>query len=122
MKKGLLTILIIAFLVPFAAGAQTSQNFQENLPGPVNDILNLVKGVKVSSPNLDVSQESVDQTVQQIASGNTGDLSSWWQSINGWFSTNIGVSLADIIKAVVNLVIWVWELVIKLLQSAVQNL
>jgi hypothetical protein len=122
MKKRLLTIFIIVSLMPFAASAQTSQNFQENLPGPVNDLLNLVKGVKVSSPNLNVSQQSVDQTVQQIASGNTGDLSSWWQSINGWFSANIGVSLADIIKAVVNLVIWVWELVIKLLQSAVQNL
>ncbi len=128
MKKGFLTILLIVSFIPFVVNAQTPPNAQENLPGPVNDLWNLLQKVRVDSPNLDVSQQGIGQTVQQIANGKisqsavSGDLSSWWQSINGWFSANIGVSLGDIIKAVVNLVIWVWELIIKLLQGAVQNL
>lgn len=124
MKNKLLAIAIIAFIVPFAAGAQADSSQGNGMPGPLNDLLNVIQNVKIGSPNLDVTQQNVSQAVNQVAQGNisSGDLSGWWQGINNWFVANTGVSLASIVKAVLNLIIWVWELIIKLLQSAVQHL
>lgn len=124
MKNKFIAAAIVALIVPFSAGAQTTLPQGQGTPGPLNDLLNLIQNVKIGTPNLDVTQQSVSQTVNQIAQGNvsSGDLSSWWQGVNNWFMANTGVSLSAIIKAVVNLIIWVWEFVIKLLQNAVQNL
>ncbi|MGC9603580.1 MAG: hypothetical protein ABSF47_03900 [Minisyncoccia bacterium] len=129
MNKKILSLAIfsITLLAPILSSAQ-SQNpanvsginnlnlndIQQNLPAPVSDFVNKLKGVFENGPGM-----SGPTNGPQI---NLSDVGGTWASINSWFSSKIGVSLTDIIKAVVNLIIWIWELIIKLIQTGLSYL
>lgn len=119
MNKKILIFTIVASLVPFVAGAQVNIS-NNNMPGPVNDLLDTIN--KIQLPTIDVGGSSAGGSLN-LGQGNvTTDLGSIWQNVNNWFSANVGVSLADIIKVAVNFMIWIWELVIKLIQAGLSHI
>jgi len=126
-KKILLAFLSLALLAPVLSSAQ-SQNpgtvpginnlnlnqIQESLPPPVSDFVNKLKGVFENGPGM--------STLGNGPQVNLSDVGGTWSSINNWFSSKVGISLTDIIKAIVNLIIWIWEIIIKLIQTGLSYL
>jgi hypothetical protein len=53
---------------------------------------------------------------------NLSSAQATWDSINQWFSANVGISFRDIVKIAANVLIWFWELLIKLIQAGVAKL
>jgi hypothetical protein len=93
------------------------QTILNQLPAPVSDFVQKLKTVFQSGTN--------GTTISGLTSGSGLDLSDasgLWGQVNNWFSSNIGVSLSDIIRAVVNLIIWIWGLIIKLIQVGLSHL
>lgn len=119
MKKIIISILAILMLsMPSLSGAQELDlsKIQQNLPGPFSDLVNLIQKVRIDTPNVNLTGSTGQMNIS------SGDISNIWQNINNWFLAHIGVSLTSIIKAVLNIIIWIWQLIISLLQSAVQHL
>jgi len=132
MRKIISIILSLAFIVPALSLAQQTslpavptninindltQTVSNQLPAPVSDFISKLKDVFQNGTN--------GPTVTSLTSGNgmnLSDASGVWNQINNWFSSNIGVSFSDIIRAVVNLIIWIWELIIKLIQVGLSKL
>ena len=121
--------LSLALLAPALSSAQNQNpaavpginnlnlnQIQESLSAPVSDFVNKLKGVFENGPGMGISSPSNGLQT------NLSDVGGTWASINNWFSSKIGVSLTDIIKAVVNLIIWIWEVIIKLIQTGLSYL
>ncbi len=126
MNKKLAIAAVLLTLVPFAAGAQSSvpNVSQQNLPQPVNDLLNTLSKININNtPGGSLNTAGGPPSSVNINGGDIlNQLGNLWQSLNNWFAANTGVSLSDIIKAVVNLIIWIWEIIIKLLQVGLSHL
>lgn len=124
-------ILSLAFMVPTLGLAQTpvppavpnidvsnlSQTISNELPAPVSNFVQKLKGMFQGGPN---GGGGTGLTVGNGSSFSGG--SDLWGRINNWFSSNIGISLSDIIRAVANLIIWIWELIIKLIRVGLSYL
>lgn len=119
-KEVFIIFSLLVLIAPVLSSAQTSPPSLPNLPdlgqsitAPISNFVDKLKaigGSNVSVPdasNFDLGPSGVQGT---------------WDNINNWFVSKIGVSLTDIIKAVVNLIIWVWELIIKLIQVGLSYL
>lgn len=144
-KKIIGTVLAVAFvLLPLAGEAQTAPSFPsqpaqplsglsgQNPSLPVSDVVNLIDQIssKVvqggqALQNLAGGTAGVSQTVTTQTVGSNADISglvNLWNNINNWFTANVGTSLADVVKTVVNFMIYIWEIIIKLLQALVAHL
>ncbi len=138
--------MIVAALIisPLVGEAQTA-NFPSQpaqpLSGingqtlPITDVVNLINQITTkvvqggqALQNLAGSATGQTQTVttQNAAPGGSNydvsGLVNLWNNINNWFSQNVGTSLADVVKTVVNFMIYIWEIIIKLLQVLVAHL
>ncbi len=113
------SLLVLTILMaPVPSSAQTPSlpdvNVSINnltLPGPISDFIDKLKGINVG-PSTPGGSGSIDLS----------SLRGFWDSLNNWFSSNIGISFTDIIKLIFNFIIWVWELVIKLIQAGLSYL
>ena len=121
-KKISITILSLPlFVVPIFASAQTApiipdiidagQTITESIPAPIANFIDKLKGIDIGGQP-SVSGDSLDFS----------NVKSGWDSINNWFLQNIGVSFTEIVKSVANLVIWIWEIVIKLIKVGLSYL
>lgn len=105
--------------------------------GPFQDLWNLLKRItpfnkeNINSFNIinnsnsnDFINTNVENNPQiKITPENfLGFLENLWNQINDWFSEKIGVSFRDILKVVINIIIWFWELIIKILQELVSKI
>ncbi len=135
---------ILFILLPAAGEAQISGlnpapaiNINNNsVPSlPLTDVVDLINQItsKVvqggqALQHLAGTVTGVNQTVTtptNLPNGSNYNLSGligFWNSINNWFTQNIGTSLSDIVKTVVNFMIYLWEIIIKLLQVIVAHL
>lgn len=122
MKKIFLIILSLQFfIVPVFASAQTApiipdvidvgQVITESIPAPIANFIDKLKGINIGG------QPSVSGGSMDFSSVKSG-----WDSINNWFTQNIGVSFTEIVKSVANLVIWIWEIIIKLIKVGLSYL
>lgn len=98
---------------------------------PLQDLWNMLKKIKFFSfDDINVSLKPI--TNSSINNNLLNDLSNpqfltdrlreLWDKTNDWFSSYVGVSLRDIIKVVVNIVIWIWELIIGLLRDLLSKI
>ena len=117
MKYIIIFLILIIFLIPGAVVHGLELN--KNLPKPVQDVLNTAEKVQ-----LNVDTGKVINELKNTAEtgkidpgrlfGDLGiDLKGLWDKINGWVKNTIGVSLGEIVKALGNLFVWFFELVIK---------
>ncbi|TSA45479.1 hypothetical protein D4R51_01760 [bacterium] len=119
MKKTISTIILsLVILTPIAGLAQTSEPALPTLPGiinlsaPISDFMDKLKNINVGGSAMPSGGSSIDLS----------SVKGFWASINNWFVSNIGISFTDIIKAVFNLIIWIWEVIIKLIQAGLSYL
>ncbi len=49
-------------------------------------------------------------------------LKNWFDGLNGWLTANAGVSLSQIFKAIIGLFVWLFRLVLKIIQFVVDSL
>ena len=102
---------------------------------PVSDVVNLIDQISskivqggqalqnLAGGATGMSQTVTTQTNQTVGSQtDISGLVNLWNNVNNWFTQNIGTSLADIVKTVVNFMIYIWEIIIKLLQVLVAHL
>ena len=113
--------------MPLAGSAQDMSNIPtvptnidlkslpDKLPAPISEFANKLKGVFENSPGSGLSFSGDAPT-------SLSDIGSSWASINDWFVSKIGISLSDIIKTIANLIIWFWQLIIKLIQTGLSYL
>lgn len=124
MEKTFLIILSLQFFIaPVFASAQTpppvfpdiidvGQIIIESIPAPISNFIDKLRGINIGGQST-------------VSGGGSMDFSSvkeGWDSINNWFSSNIGVSFTEIVKSVANLVIWIWEIIIKLIKVGISYL
>ncbi len=104
-------------------------------PLPLSDVVNLIDQVSskivqggqalqnLAGGATGMSQTVTTQTGQTVGSGyNVSGLIGLWNNINNWFTQNVGTSLGDVIKAVVSFMIYIWTIIIKLLEALVAHL
>lgn len=130
--KYIIFILIIAASVPFVAGAQNvdmSTNGQgiQNLKinnidssGLVQDVVKIFDKVKGSVPLINTQniQTPSGSELPAPAATSLSGLTNLWNTANAWCEQHIGISLREIINTVINFMIWIWELIIKLIRAA----
>ncbi len=120
----------MSILVPILGSAQTTAPIISNLPNvgqalsdiipaPVSGFIDQLKTILQNGVNAVGNGQALSGGGNGLNLSNAGDI---WNQINDWFSSNIGVSFTDIVKAVVNLIIWIWELIIKLIQVGLSKL
>ena len=120
-KKISIILSLPLFIAPVFTLAQTApvlpdiidvgQVITESIPAPIFGFIEKLKGINIGG--------------QSSVSGGSMDFSSvkeGWDSINNWFLENIGVSFNEIIKSVANLIIWIWEIIIKLIKLGLSYL
>lgn len=110
-------------MVPVLVSAQTPPTLPDldikdlgdkvtsGLPTPVSDFIGKLKSINVG-PSTPGGSGPIDLS----------SLRGFWDSLNNWFSANLGISFAAIVKMIFNFIIWVWELVIKLIQTGLSYL
>jgi hypothetical protein len=102
---------------------------------PLTDVVNLINQItskvvqggqalqNLAGTATGVSQTVTTQTSQSVGSSyDISGLIGFWNSVNNWFTQNVGTSLSDVVKTVVNFMIYIWEIIIKLLQVLVAHL
>jgi len=144
----ILILLVGTFLKMTTTQAQTN-NFDLNsinLQGISNDIgngsniskeplenfWNLLKNIKIFSPHLTLNIPGgiFSSLGVNVNNGNasfdstklSSNLNLWWGKINNWFGVNVGVTLGQIIKVVLEIVIWIWQIIIELLKGLMAKL
>ncbi len=128
--KYITLMLIFAVSLPLVAGAQDAsmstnpqgiKNLQLNLgsSGVVQDIMSIFDKVKGSVPLIDTQVAPTSgNTLPTAPVTNLSGLTNIWNNVNAWCEKNVGISLREIINTVINFMIWIWELIIKLIRAA----
>lgn len=119
LKIGLMTISIIILFLPLSSSAQ---NILNELPESVTNLFDTFSQIKINVGSIPIVESTLKtiQTTAQNPQGLTSGLTDLFESINRWFGTNIGVSLGEIIKAIGSFVVWVLELIVKLIQAGLE--
>ncbi|GEM_PF-1600101 len=132
--KYIIFILIVVVSLPFLAGAQGVnpntnpqgiQNLQLNnvdSSGLVQDAINLFNKVKENVPLVDTQGTQSGETLPTAPVTSLSGIVNLWNSVNAWCEQHIGISLREIINTVINFMIWIWELIIKLIRAALSYL
>ncbi len=128
--KYLTIVLIAAVSMPLVAGAQDAnvntnpqgvQNLQFNInsSGLVQDAMKLINKVKENVPLIDTQNAPTPgNTLPTAPLTSLSGLTNLWNTANAWCEEHIGISLREIINTVINFMIWIWELIIKLIRAA----
>lgn len=120
--------------------AEGMENLNLN-KGPWEDLWRLLGRIRIFSPNISFKSPNIlgffgfsgnigsynDESLMNSDlkfSPNilTSNLKMWWNKINDWCEENIGVSIREILIVVVNIVIWIWELIIGLLRNLISSI
>ncbi len=122
-KKISIILLLPFFIAPVFISAQTApvlpniidvgQVITESIPAPISGFIDKLKNINIGD------QSSI---LGDSGSINLSNVKSSWNSINNWFFQNIGISFTEIVKSIANLVIWVWEIIIKLIKVGLSYL
>jgi len=130
-----IVVIVIIFWQPqvFAQNFITDQNqltppVNNLIPQPFKDLFQTFGKININISRIPVLNKifSRASTEAQNISSNPAGLISWfknlWERINIWLENNIGVSLREIIRAVVNVFIWILEFIIKLVKQGLSVL
>ncbi|MEK7086830.1 MAG: hypothetical protein AAB935_01070 [Patescibacteria group bacterium] len=116
MEKKISIILSLIILIPLLSSAQVNDSVLPdtiNLLAPISNFIDKLKNINIGeSVSLGEANSEIDLS----------SAKSIWEKINNWFSSHIGVSFTDIIKAIFNFIIWIWELIIKLIRVGLSYL
>ena len=93
MKFLLIFILIFFLMKPVWAGG----GFFDSLPQPITNFYETLSNIRIFSE--------------------LGDITGLWDKINDWFEDKIGVSFRTMLIALSDLVVWILELIIKIVRS-----
>lgn len=135
MMKKIYFFIILGLFLSFAPavvqGTEVGDSFNLNsiknlLPAPINDLVNTVQKI---TPNFQSPFfQNLQNTVQNLKteSLNTQNFLDKFKEIfykiNNWFEINLGVSLVAILKAIGNVIVWIFETFIKLIKTAISYL
>lgn len=116
MKKILFIVIFIIGLLPAVIRAEV------NLPQPVQELFDIAGKVKLNSE----TENTLQNAVKDAAEGETQpielikslgmDLKALWEKINTWFINTLGVTLGEVLRAVGNIFVWIFEEIIKLIR------
>lgn len=91
-----------------------------NLPGPVNELIQVFINLGRGFENF------VQRTVGPIPVSNADfvalvkNLSNLFQTLNTWFTVNLGTSLVQLLKAIGNFLVWLLEGLAYLIRLGLQ--
>ena len=115
-------LMLLALAMPYA-NAQVTVDLN-NLPEPVTGLWDTFNKIKFDIGDgsfvTRIVRGATDSALDSI--GLISDLKIWWGNVNGWLESNIGVSLSDAIKAVLNFFVFLIEIFAKVLKLAVSQL
>lgn len=122
MLKILLIVLMLAPAVPYVSAQATVD--LNNLPEPVTDLWDTFNKIK-----FDIGENSFITRITRDATGIVLDpigfvskLKTWWGNINNWLESHIGVSLSEILRAVLNFLVFLIDIFARVLKLAVSQL
>lgn len=123
--------LFLSFTPAVVQGTEAGDSFNLNsiknlLPAPINDLVNTVQKI---TPNFQSPFfQNLQNTVQNLkteslnAQNFLDKFKEIFYKINHWFETNLGVSLVAILKTIGNVIVWIFETLIKLIKTAISYL
>jgi hypothetical protein len=123
MKRLLQTFVLMGVVAGFA-GSVPPVSAAYDLTETFEDFRDSLSNVDTAIPTPSVKEQSfVDPSkVESLTTSLDTSLSSAWDSLNGWLESNIGISLSEIIRTLLNFIIWVFELIVKILQAVINIL
>jgi len=129
IKKIFLVILFATIFVTVISAttnttsAQTPIQDGKSYSSPLNSVLNLLNKVKInenSSFNLKKTDgyEDGNKIISLLLK-----IKIWlvnaWNKINDWMTREIGINIKDILKVIVEVVLWILEFVLNLLKKLI---
>jgi hypothetical protein len=119
MLKVFLIIVMINFaFFTFRVIATAQESIQ-----PLTELYNTFSRIKIdvsSIPFVEYTFQSIRGAAQDPGRA-TSNITDFFRGISDWFQKNIGVSLFDIIKAIGNFIVWVLELIVKLIVKLIDT-
>lgn len=106
---GSIVFLFLPFTSIAATSSQPNIEIKLDLPVSVQDAYDTFKQMKLSTGT--IHQVDASTTIVWLK-----DFKNLWQSINDWFTQNIGVSFKNILVAIGNIFVWLLELLVHLLK------
>lgn len=120
-----LPILCVVSLFYFMTPAVFAEEQQLPLPGPISDFMKTLEKVKIDGINVSLRDMDIGKFTgveSQTGVGVWDFIKNVWDSINSWMIQNIGISFSEVIRAAVNLIVWVIELALKLIKAGLNYL
>ncbi|MEK7464525.1 MAG: hypothetical protein AAB617_01975 [Patescibacteria group bacterium] len=112
-----LTPLIICFAIITISlpGVGFAQSF--NLPQPIKDLYDTTSKINIGEKN----SIDVNKIIEKGSEFNPSDVfykaREIWSNANSWMGSHIGVSLSEIVRGIVGVVVWALEFIIDLFKK-----
>ena len=117
-----ITVVLMTALPLKLYAAQSGTPPDWSFPAPITDMVNVVRKIHIDIGNIELF-DNISRKGRELLRGGHGDVRNQiygtWQSANSWMSHHIGVSLSEIIRAFINLLIWVLNLIVRFLKMAI---
>lgn len=113
----LMAILILATPLPVSAQEDYLGQFQ--VPQPISELFDTFGRIKIDFPGIPIINKAI-QSFSHAAQNPervTSDLTGIFEKINIWFQNNVGVSLKEITSSLGNFIVWVLELIVRLIKA-----
>lgn len=126
MVKYVSLILYVVFIF-YAARSVFAEESPLQIPGPVDDFLKTLNKINLDKVNIPLLDKFSADNAKGFINKTTGEgvlnfVGNMWNKANAWMAVNIGISLSEVIKVVINLVVWVLELALKLIKAGLSYL
>lgn len=117
MKLVVTLTLLAALTLPLATGAE------EGLPSPPSGIpeilrnpLGVIERVMGININLSETFTKLQRDLSEPSRVIPG-LLELWERVKAWFQANVGVNLGELVRGIANFLVWVFELLARLIRG-----
>jgi len=128
MKLGRGAALLFVCLFVFTPVFTTAQTPPDilgstiTIPEPISDFVKNLGNIDLGNVPLINDISKIADSANSGDSLNLSDVGGLWNSLNDWFSRHIGTSFSDIVRTIGNAMLWVLDLMGRLLKAGLSYL
>lgn len=119
MKRTYFWVGMVVCMLVFSPFITYGQGSEVPVPDAINNFIDTLGQIDIDTGDAGRGEDALAIGESLLGEGGI-DLSfikDLWERANNWMSSNVGVSILEIFRAVANLLIWVFELAVKLIKE-----